>query len=62
MLTPMLMEGVTFDLTTAATNYTSVWGNVASLIAGNTVLMIFLFGGLLSMAFRHFKKAKGAVR
>lgn len=52
----------TLDLTTAATNYSTVWNKVVTLLAGNAVLSIFLFGGLIAMCWRHFRKAKGAVK
>lgn len=50
------------DLTTAASNYKTVWDEILGFIAGNAVLSIFLFGGLIAMCWRHFRKAKGAVR
>lgn len=55
-------ESASIDLATAATNYKSVWGNITGIIADNMVLSIFLFGGLIAMCWRHFRKAKGAVR
>lgn len=55
-------ESSSIDLATAATNYKSVWGNITGIIADNMVLSIFLFGGLIAMCWRHFRKAKGAVR
>lgn len=61
----LLHEGetaATVDLAQAADNYKTVWGEIVGIIAGNTVLSIFLFGGLIAMCWRHFRKAKGAVR
>jgi len=55
-------ESPAIDLATAATNYKTVWGNITGIIADNMVLSIFLFGGLIAMCWRHFRKAKGAVR
>lgn len=49
-------------LTTAATSYGSVWSEMVTLLTSNAALMIFLFGGLISMAWKHFKRAKKAVR
>lgn len=46
----------------AATDYASVWGDMVNLLTGNAALMIFLFGGLVAMAWKHFKRAKKAVR
>lgn len=49
-------------LTTALTNFGTVFTRVATLISGNEVLMIFLAGGLITLGFRVFKRAKKAVR
>lgn len=53
---------MTEALTTAATQYANVWSEMVTLLTGNAALMIFLFGGLIAMAWRHFKRAKKAVR
>lgn len=50
------------DLTQAASNYKTIWDQIVGIIAGNSILAIFLFGGLIAMCWRHFRKAKGAVR
>ena len=55
-------ETATIDLTQAASQYKTVWEQIVAFIAGNSVLSIFLFGGLIAMCWRHFRKAKGAVR
>lgn len=49
-------------LTTALTNFTTVWTDMVGIITGNDVLMIFLAGGLITLGFRVFKRAKKAVR
>lgn len=56
------VDGFATALGTAATDYSSVWGNMVTLLTGNAALMIFLFGGLIAMAWKHFKRAKKAVR
>lgn len=56
------VDGFTAALGTAGTNYLSVWNQMVSLLTSNAALMIFLFGGLIAMAWRHFKRAKKAVR
>lgn len=49
-------------LSDALTNFSIVWTRVAGIITGNDVLMIFLAGGLITLGFRVFKRAKKAVR
>lgn len=56
------VDAFTTALGTAGTEYISVWNNMVTLLTGNAALMIFLFGGLIAMAWRHFKRAKKAVR
>lgn len=50
------------DFTDALASYQSVWSAVTTMITGNAALMLFLFGGIVSMVWKHFKKAKKAVR
>lgn len=50
------------DFTDALEQYSSVWTAVTGFITGNAALMLFLFGGIVSMVWRHFKRAKKAVR
>lgn len=50
------------DFTDAIATYTTVWNAVVGFITGNAALMLFLFGGIVSMVWRHFKRAKKAVR
>lgn len=50
------------DFTAALASYTSVWNAVAGFITGNPALMLFLFGGIVSMVWRHFSRAKKSVR
>lgn len=49
-------------LSDALTNFGTVWAKMAGIISGNDVLMIFLAGGLITLGFRVFKRAKKAVR
>ena len=49
-------------LATALTNFGTVWTDMATKITGNEVLMVFLAGGLLMLAFRVFKRGRKAVR
>lgn len=53
-----MMEG----LSTALTDFATVFADVSATILGDNVLMIFLAGGLITMGFRVFKRAKKAVR
>ena len=48
-------------ITTAATDYASVWTQMVTLLTGNAVLMIYLFGGLIALAWKHFRKARKSV-
>lgn len=49
-------------LSTAVTNFGTIWSNMTTLLTGNEALMIFLAGGLLMLAFRVFKRGRKAVR
>lgn len=49
-------------LSDALTNFGTVWARMTGIISGNDVLMIFLAGGLITLGFRVFKRAKKAVR
>ena len=48
-------------ITTAATDYASVWTQMVTLLTGNAALMIYLFGGLIALAWKHFRKARKSV-
>lgn len=48
---------------TAALNaYTAVWTAVAGFVSNNPPLLIFLLGGIITMVWKHFKRAKKSVR
>lgn len=42
--------------------YKQVFENIVDLVTSNSVLSLFLFGGLLAMCWRHFRLAKRSVR
>lgn len=49
-------------LAAASSEFTSViWPAMVGLITNNYYLMLFLFGGLLAVAFRYFSIAKDSV-
>lgn len=54
--------GLAASLSDALTNFGTVWTDMAGIITGNEVLMVFLAGGLLMLAFRVFKRGRKAVR
>lgn len=49
-------------LSSALTDFGTVWTQTGSMITDNGVLMTFLAGGLLILGFKVFKKARKAVR
>lgn len=50
------------NFTAALAAYTSAWNAITTFITGNAALMLFLFGGVVTMVWKHFKRAKKAVR
>ena len=59
---PFLNTATTYGLSEGLAQYESVWGAIGSMISGNLFLIVFLTGGVITMAWRHFKRAKKAVR
>lgn len=49
-------------LASALADVTTVWEKATTMITGSNVLMAFLAGGLVIMAFRIFKRARKSVR
>lgn len=58
----MLMTGTGMNFADALSGYSSAWTAVTGFITGNAALMLFLFGGIVTMVWKHFKRAKKAVR
>ena len=54
--------GLAAVLSDGLSNFGTVWTDMAGMITGNEVLMVFLAGGLLMLAFRVFKRGRKAVR
>lgn len=51
-----------YTLTEGLAEYSKVWTAIGSMISDNLWLIVFLTGGIIAMAWRHFKRAKKAVR
>ena len=49
-------------LTTALTNFGTVWTDMTTKITSSEVLMVFVAGSLLILGFKVFKKGRKAVR
>lgn len=56
------MEPAKMTVTAAVTQIFSILGNAASFITENEVLMLVFCGGLVTMAFKIFKRAKRAAK
>jgi len=54
--------GGVISLTVSGSYYKQVFQAIVNLISENTVLSLFLFGGLLAMCCRHFRLAKRSCR
>lgn len=58
----ILNEVPPYTLTEGLAEYEKVWSAIANMISNNLWLIVFLTGGIIAMAWRHFKRAKKAVR
>lgn len=59
---PGMIVGEAADIGSAVTNVVSYMGDALSFVTNNAVLVLFLAGGIVSMAFGLFRKAKKSVR
>lgn len=62
LATTILNTSNNYGVTEGLAEYSKVWGAIAGMITENLWLIVFLTGGLVAMAWRHFKRAKKAVR
>lgn len=56
------MEPTTMTVTAAVTQIFTILGDAATFITGNDVLMLVFCGGLVTMSFKIFKRAKKAAK
>lgn len=56
------MEPTTMTVTAAITQIFSILGEAATFITSHDVLMLIFCGGLVTMAFKIFKRAKKAAK
>lgn len=59
---PGMIVGEAADIGTSVTNVVSYMGDALSFVTNNVILSLFLAGGIVSMAFGLFRKAKKSVR
>ena len=52
----------TYTISNGLTEYSDVWSKIGGMISSNLALTTFLAGSLVVMCWRHFKRAKKAVR
>lgn len=59
---PGMIVGEAADIGAAVTNVVSYMGDALGFVTNNAILVLFLAGGIVSMAFGLFRKAKKSVR